>query len=901
MNSNADAIALDMKEAIENLGDLFVKEETGVTGVLDPEKSVGWLSGLFNSLSMITQKSFRAFSRLLSYAQNKRDNLFREYTEELQKVRKDLLEWAEKKGISGDKMFDAILEFDDKGNWTGNLLRKYRKEFFAMRKKAIAEQDIVWIQSNMTFDEDLYKKELENYITAIRKITYETDPQKNEDRQTAIINNWIYFHNPEAVIKGKKNTVAWLNPKNKFLKVNGSWETQEWKDLYKTENAPLKAAYDYFQKLLGKSVSLGIMDDYSPQFIPSIYKSKLDQVVFGGDVFSSTGFFEQLEVKEGDEFAPEIDPITGKILNNIPVHFKRDIGVKREDGSIDYSSKSRDLFKVFGIWAAQMANYEAMSELEDSANLLVYLERNKDQLVETNFGNLVMEGDNPKVAKGNERNATLLNQFVDFYLYNKLSDSNKDYKFKIGEKEYSSTKALRTAIGFFSLKTLALNVVSGTANFVGGKVNAFVQASKRSIFSENDWAEAMYKVTSRDEKALALLHYANIFLEDRKSAELETLSVSKIVGLNTLDKMYFIQRGSDKAVQYPVGIALMLNHMVDENNQIVDITRQVKKEMGYDQKFYNLTGAERQAFKEKMDARIEELKKTKSIYATAKIVNDKLEIPGVDINSNEWAKYRAKIKQVNKSIMGNATRDDINAIRTTQLGMAMMQFRSWMPQLAKERFGSLEYNQDLDVYTYGKTVQFLKEIYRHPMAMLSAIIDSSGTNMIEAAKESYIIERAQAIEQGREFNMTEAEFIDLYIGNIRSQLREAAVIFGFIALFLAVKPGDDDEDEYRGTRAYLARAFQKYYNELTFYYDAESWTDMIQAPFPVIGLALDSKKLISNSFQELYGQAIDDQEIIDSAKPMKYGARLFPIAKEAILLQATFDEEFRKEWGIRIN
>jgi hypothetical protein len=901
MNSKVAALVLDMEDAIKQLGEKYVQEETGIEGILDAEKAVGSLAGWFNSLSMITQKSFKAFSRILSHAQNKRDNKFRTYTEKLQQAKKDSTDWASKRGLSIDRMFDGILDFDEKGQWTGNLLRKYKREFGVMRKKAVTNEDVNWIKANMTFDDEQYQKELKSYMEVIRGITYSTDPEKNDAEQTRIINNWIFQHNPKASIKGKENIAAWLNPTNKFLKINDTWQTDKWKELHKAENAPLLKAYETFQFLLNESNKLGLLDDYSPRFIPSIYKDKLDHFIFGGNVLSSSGMFEQLEVKEGDNYAPEIDPVTGKIINKIPVHFKRDIGMKNEDGTVDYSGKSRDLFKVFGIWSAQMASYEAMSEIEDSANLLVYLERGKNQLVETMFGDVVMEGTKPKEVPGNERNAQLLQQFVEYYLYNKLSDSDKDYKFKLGDKEYSGAKSLSWFMRMFSLKTLALNVVSGTANFVGGKANALAQASKRNIFTESEWATGMLKVSQRDAKALALIHYANVFLEDRKGAEIETLSVSKIVEFNTLDKLYFIQRGSDKAVQYPIAVTLMLNHMVDKDGKIVSIRNYVKKEMGYDTKFYNISPAERAIFSDKMDKRIAELSEKQSIYATSKIVKDKLEIPGVDINSNQWADFKSKIKQVNKSIMGNSTRDDINKIRTTQAGMALMQFRSWMPQLVKERFGSLDYNQDLDSYTYGKTLQFAKELFRHPYAIATAIIDASGMNMIEAAKQSYIMERAAAAEQGREFKMSEAEFIDMYIGNIRSQLRELAMMMGFLALIFAVKPGADDDDEQeRGARAFLARAFNKYYAELTFYYDPESWSDMIQAPLPVIGLANDTRKLLSNTFKEMYGQIIDDEEVIEKAKPLKYGFRLFPILKEAVLMGAIFDEDFRKEWGIRI-
>lgn len=897
LNSNAEITVKEMEKAILEIGKKVAEEKAGIQNLMASEKKVGATVGLFDALSQIQQRAFRAFYRILSDAQNKRDVLYADSVKKLSEMKSDLEAWARSKNLSGERMFDGMLEIDEKGNWNGEFLRKYKKEAYKERKKAIDSADLNWVKANMTFDEKWYNRDLESYRKYVESMVYDTDPQINTAIQQRTLNNWIANNNVNA---NGQNDFAWLNVQNKYLRFNDNWITDKWKSLQRPENAPLKKAYDEFQALLRKSEDLGMIDEYSWEFIPSIYKGKIDQVAFGGSVFTSKGFLEELQVSTGDSYSPQIDPITGKVVMRIPVHFTQDIGVEKEDGTVDYSQKSKDLFKVFGVWSAQMAAYESMSEIEDAANILVHVEKNKDSLVTDNWGNVVIENNIAKQAKGNERNSKLLENFVNFYLYNKMSDETSDKKIKFRGKEYSMNKSVRWFMKFFSLKTLALNPISGTAQFVGGTGNALFTAAKKSIFTTKDWTSSVYQVTKRDPKTIALLHYADILLEDRKEARSTELSVSKIVGFNTLDKMYFIQRGSDKAVQYPVAIATMMNHMVDENGAIVDITKTVKREFDYDRVYYNVSAEERKALKEKIDAKVKELKETKSIYATTKIVNDKLEIPGVDINSQEWAKFRGKIKQVNKTILGNSTRDDINGIRTTQLGMALMQFRSWMPQMVKERFGKLNYNQDLDMYTMGKTRLFFGELMKHPLAIAQSIVSSSGTNMIEAAKQRFIEERADAALEGRDFTLTEAEFIDMYIGNIRSQIRELATIIGVLSLIMIAKPGDDDDKHEKGMRKYIARALEKYYAEFSFYYLPTSFTELVKSPLPVVGLATDFISFTKASTKQFYGYVTDDMKIQKEAKPMKYGSRLVPILKEAILMRAIFDDDFRKEWDIRL-
>lgn len=897
LNSNAEITVKEMESAILEIGKKIAEEKAGIKNLMASEAKIGTTQGWFDSLSQLPQRAFKAFYRILSDAQNKRDNLYAASIKVLGERKKELEDWAKARGLSGENMFDGMLEIDEKGNWNGEFVRKYKKDAYKQRKDALARQDVNWIKSNMTFDEAWYQKDLASYTKYVQGMQYDLDPQINSAIQEKAVNNWIANHNVNA---GGENNFAWLNVQNKYLKFKDAWITDKWKQLEKPENAPLKKVYNEFQKLLRKSEDLGMLDEYSWEFIPSIYKSKIDHVAFGSNIFTSKGFLEELEVKTGDRFSPQIDPITGKVVMRIPVHFTQDIGVEKEDGSVDYSQKSKDLFKVFGIWAGQMASYEALSDIEDAANILVHVEKNKDQLVTDNWGNVIIENGVAKEAKGNERNAKVLENFVNFYLYNKMSDEASDTKFKFRGKEYSLDKSVRWFMKFFSLKTLALNPISGTAQFVGGTGNALFTAAKKTIFTTKDWTSSVYQVTKRDPKTIALLHYADILLEDRKEARSTELSVSKIVQFNTMDKLYFIQRGSDKAVQYPVAIATMMNHMVDTDGKIVDITKTVKREFDYDRVFYNLSASERKVMKEKIDAKVKELKETKSIYATTKIVNDKLEIPGIDINSQEWSKFRSKIKMVNKTVIGNSTRDDINQVRTTQLGMAFMQFRSWMPQMVKERFGKLNYNQDLDLYTMGKSRLFFSEMWKHPLTIAQSIISSSGTNMIEAAKQRYIVERADAALEGRDFTLSEAEFIDMYIGNIRSQIRELGVIAGVLALMFGAKPGDDDDENERGIRKYISRALSKYFAEFSFYYSPESFTDLVQSPFPVVGLANDFTYFIKAAVTQIYGVVVDDEDLQEDAKPMKYAGRLMPIIKEGMLMRAIFDDDFRKEWDIRL-
>lgn len=905
---SADAAAV-LEEVEENLNDIAstIAQRMGIENFEKSEKSVSWVAGTFNSISQLDTKAIQTFYGLLRGSQNVRDAKFSAMMSELQRHKEAMEAWGKKKGLSGTNLFDIMLDFK-KGKWTGNFLKKYDSEFYKKRDEAIRAGDWKWIAENTEFDggpDGRYQKEMERKKKYYKEAKFYEDPEQNAEAVAKAFYNWVDRHNIVDE-EGKPNPDAYLNPKNNFLKPSAKWQSSQWKELNAKGNEPALEAYNYFQKLIRQSERLGMLDEYSPEFIPSMFKSKMDQLVFGGmnkGMFAGGAFFENLQVDSGSQYFPELDPVTGQVINRIPVYFTRDIGTENEDGTTNYDKKSQDLFKVFGIWGAHMYSYEAMQSIEDDTYVLTLAERNKESLVTNLFNEAkrLPTGEFEKKAD-NSRNAQLLEDFVNYYLYNRKIGEQFDFKVKMFGKTFSFQKSFQFLLGFFSLKTLALNPLSGMAQFVGGTGNVFLLASKKLVMNNDDWVKSMYLFTKQDPKAVAMLDYFDLLLEDTKRNKSEKLSVSKAVAKINTDNFYFFQRIADKGVQHPLAIALMQNYMVDPSGNLVNITNYVKEQMNYNT-FYNLPKAERDAMQKKMDEEIGKLKAEKSLLATAEIKDDVLTIPGVEMGSQNAEKFRAAVKKAAKIVIGNSTNDDINWVRTSMMGMALMQFRSWIPAMAKERFGGLAKDQDLDMYQYGKLRSFFGELFSARIgSLLKTVVMGVGSDTaIQAAKARYQVEKAKAYEQGDEFNITEAEFIDMHLGNIRSAMREIMVILAFWLMILAVKPGDDEDDEdMKGVRKYTVRALEKFYNEFAFYYNPIEFTELIKRPLPIITLAEDLQRFTTSSVKQGWGFASGDAEMMDNAKPLKYLYRIMPITKEAVQMRAIFDDDFRKEWDIRI-
>jgi hypothetical protein len=883
-------MALNAKDLVELLNERAKEladaeaQKNGIKGLLSAERAMDFLKRNFRALSQLETAAAQVFYKIRNKAFQVRDLEVESINEKLAELKSNLEKWASSKGISTNNLFDGILDIDAEGNKTGDFLKIYSDEFIKLKNQAIKRGDATWIRDNTIFDSKAYLKAFKKYKELVEGTTYSADPKLDREKKDAAIIKWVELHN------GEKSPVAALLPKGNFLKPKDIWWSEKYKNLNKAENAPLNAVYNEFQKMLRDSEKAGMID-YEFGFIPSIIKTKMESFVLGdmGKAFDKQSFLQSLTVDSSQEFG-QLD-INGKQIKKIPVYYTKELG----------ADKSFDLFKVFSIWGTHTSNYKAMSSIEDSANLILYVEQNKQSLQTNRFGK-VKKGAEP--VNNNQINADVLEKFVNFYVYGQKMDAADDFTFKIAGKEISATRGLQSLLRYFSIKTLALNPISGTANLVGGTVNASFVAKKNIYFGDGDWGWGQYAMTSRDEKALAFLDYAGVDLEDKSFFNSNQLSVSDTLKNWTSDKFFIIQRTGDKLVTYPVALAMYRTHMVDENGQIVSIREYIKAKNNYET-IYNLPSADRKALMKKIDAEIEEYTEKNSLYAKSKIVNNKLEIEGVDRKSDTFVEFRNKIKKVNKTILGNSTSEDINQFRIGMLGQVMMQFRSWIPGLVIERFGDLAYDTDLETYNYGKARVFFKHFFTEKWApLLGELITGFGDNAIERAKQRYqemIIRKAEQGDLNFKDRMSEAEFVDMYIGNLRSMMRELLVMIAFLslAIWAHTAPPDEDEDA-KGVRKLLAKAMDKYYNEVAFFYNPNEFQSLIKSPVPITGLFTDLYNLGENTMTELWGLGTENKKLIDESHPMKYFNKLVPVVRQAQDIFALFNDDFRKSWGIKI-
>lgn len=911
LSGNANRLRSSLQSFIQN-GANEIANSVGVKDVNTVEKEVGIWGGMIRSISSAATNTVKTFYNYLTNYQNQINEQASVNNEELTKLRTDLTKWAKANGIPDNRIFDGILEIDEKGRWNGSFLNKYNKAFRDLKKKYIEDQNIDGLLSILDLDtgKASFNKRLEGFKTWLDNTKFSLNDETNKRIREKKFEDWNYRYN---VYDPKYRNTALLYYENN-IPGKDIYLSSKWKNLQ--TNEPLKAAYDYFQSLLKKADrELGMIDN-NGKFIPNVENDKLDMWNQYGNasILNLKGLFESFEYKTNNTFG-EIDPITGKPKKTVTKLFLNNLGTLKKDEVsgeefMDFSLKSKDLFSVFSLWGKHMAEYEYMSKLEEVGSLMLTVEELKNShLQKDKTGKYVP-------ITGNQKNLEYLDDFVNYYVYGqKLKDANA-WEFELFNKRYSGKKLVQGVIRYMSMKTLAFNTLSIAANYTGGKFNTFFTATKGKFFNKKHWAGGEYAFST--DKGKAAINFFDIFLEDETFRRSRQLSVFDSVRTLSYDNLFIGQRLSDKAVQYPVLLAMMRSHGI-VNDEIVNIREHIQNQNGYSN-IFNLPIDQQKALQSKIDAEVTQLESTSSLWELSKIEGTgktaKLVLPSIDRNSETVLKFRNAVKRANKSILGNATGEDISRYRMTLLGQALGQFRNWMPPLIDQRFSELRYNVDTEEWVQGRARSLFnnyfaatsdqQSINKKALEMLSKHVGALVRDLIgftniadiqNRGRQLYLKEKARHAEMDLPFNISEHEFIQLHIENVRAMINELRLILTFTGAIFAVAsiPPDDDD---QGIARYVTRMMDKFNDELLFYYLPTNATSILQSPIPAVGLLVDVSRFFNNLAGQGYATLTGNEELDSKYKPTRYILKDIPIAKEIYTLGTIFDEDMRRAYEV---
>ena len=887
-----------------------------------PEKVVKGITKWFSSVATIQIANVQTLYKLANKA------FFLANEETLQEVKKlnsisdEYNKWASSRGLKPGNYFDILTKKDK-----NELIDEFDRKFYDELKTRIVKKDSKWILDNIDVDayrehiKALKDEEIERVLSTPKVGTVE-EVEAQIKKEFAKIYNKYDLEDPSSN--------GWLIYKEvKLFPKRDKWESEEWKELNKPENVPAKAFYNYIIERNNYYQSIGYLNGKAARkFLPWVRQGFSEGLVFDG---KSRGIGEQfllnISMDEAEAGYGQTDPITGELISSIPKYFTKDFG----------EGYSTDLFKTMALYNEYAIKFKNLKDIEERSLQLLRAERNKKSIMTSLFGKLLKEGDDSlKYNPNNLENSKLLEDMVKSIVYQqkyvqsevfdialgKISGFGKNINDTLGfkvfpenltERQLSANKLLDTLNTQFQITTLGLNPLSAISNLFGGTINGLINSGK--YFTKADFLKTqMWMLTNKmtggedRKKALAALDYFVPFVENYNRFAPRKLSLNKVDEQAVQDYLMVLMRNGDEAVQSLNAYTFLKNTIVEEG-KIVNVREFLRSQPEY-KAFYSGTQQERKARANKFEQDVKTLLDTKGVLKLGEVVDGEFVIPGVDKKSDSVMEFRRIVQSFTTDALGSMSEENKRLVNMNVYTSSMMVFKNWIPRLVDVRIGDIKYNAASDSYEWGRMRMIFAELVPDILKSIKSLSSAIGGNNDVWLKQVRELYEKKQIEYeantGKKLDMTEDEFIALVNQNIKNQALDSIILLSLISLLAGLKamaPDDDEDILVRNQYKFLLKATDKLTDELMYFYNPTSPFDLISGKggiLPSLGLLTNYGKFIKNFVLENYGIIIDDDEIRDDAKPIKYLMKSFPISSQAAGLLPMFYPEVAKDLGIRM-
>lgn len=947
LSSEAREIRLSGKE-IEKISRTFVEKHVGernlVAGFLSPERVVKGLAATFRGVSELPTKSLEILYRLTRSAQGKASTDALDEIQGLMAIREKIV----KRGGDTRKFISKIFQHDDKGKFVNKLIHQYDAQFYEQFKEQGEEGGSrQWVIDNVNVEE--YQKEakelIESKVAQVKKNHYPgTTSEVEELRERIIEDIKKQYDFSREDFSGWNNYVLKRHPQDK-------WFSKEFIELRQPQNAEALELFNFIRKYNEKANDIGyITAVVEKTFLPFVRKSLAEKVLLDGRLNVVDNFLNSLEVKADDVGYGAYNEVTKELEYALPKYYTSDF-TKKADGVNDYSEVSEDIFKNMILYIQQVEKYKYMSEIEGQLNLVKTMEGFKNHLTTTTGGDVVWENGKPKEALGNEDNLKTYDEFMRTVFYGQkyvLSDSDTDLGIgkavnaikktinKIAGKEIlkpsegdtmtSMVKTIDAANRAFQMKTLGLEFISGAVNWFGGNIQVAVQAGNyftSGEFTANE-TRLMGQVFASEDEKTAFVELMNTFMplaESPSQHEYNKAGLHTITNANLGNMLMVFMRKPEQLIEKSIFLSLLDNMMV-ENGRIVSIREYVKAQ--HTDRYAN--SATYRSSKTAIDKEVDELKKTRSISATKKVVDGKLVIPGLSLdNKTEIQRLTNLTRKLSRNATGSLSDDDVNRMSMSIWTRSMMVFHNWIPKLTDTRFSEFrKVGDDFSVtiddqsnvqgtkYDIGRIrlLGYVLNSFIAPrVADLVNILNMNDKGILVLDKMYEDFARKYEEKSGEKLNMSREEFIDMIHNNLRNQMRELALLASMVGLMLAMGymvPDDDTDKAGKNFYRYAQKTVDKFVSELSFFYNPLNYEQLLSGGmFPAMGIVTDFMRFVQHLFMESTGMDLSNptlsyDEVIKKAHPIKYLAKSLPVTKSVITYLSLIDSEFATDQAITV-
>jgi hypothetical protein len=929
-------------KAAQEFATKHVGERNLVAGLTKAEAVVKGLASLFRGVSELPLRSLQILYKLTSTAKNKASADAFEEVKDLMAIRDKLVA----RGGDTRALVQKIYQKDTKGGLVNKLIYKYRKDFFDQVDENGKTGTKEWLMANI--DVEAYKKEasviLERQIKNIERNNYPGTPEEVEDQKQKYIKEAQRLWDIEREdFNGFDNYVVKRHPLDK-------WYSDEYLDIQK--DPELLELYNFITKFNDKAKDIGYINNMvAKNFLPFVRKSMAEQLVWDNKLSVMSNFYNSLQIQTDDVGYGKVNEVTGELQNSIPKYYTFDFS-KRDEGTgvNDYSEVSEDLFKNMILYIQQVEKYKYLSEVEGQLNLVKTIETFKNHLSTNRVSNVVDNNGKPQELPGNEENTKIYNDFLKVLLYDQkyvLSDADLPLNIdsvlnfvkrgvnRVAGKEVwkeneqptatSLIKTMDAANRAFQLKALGFEFISGAANMFGGNIQMATQAGnyfKAREFLKNE-TKLIGQRFNNDEEREVFKELINTFMplkDDPSYDEFNRAGMTTLTRGNLGDFLMVFMRKPEQLLEKATFLTLLENMMV-ENGKIISIREFVKNK--YKDRYDS--AAKFRESKDKIEAEVAELKKTRAIAVTRKMEDGKLVIPGLDLNNrDELQRLTALTRRISRNATGGLSDGDINKMSMSIWTKSMMLFKNWIPKLTDTRFSEFrKVSDDFSVEIGEDGIPMGEKYDIGRIRLLSSVIVSSfqdkannvlnilkmndeGIKKLDKMYEEYRAEYENST--GETLNMSREDFIDMVRSNLHNQMKELAMLGALMSMMFALgfmAPDDDEDKASKNFHRFTIRTMDKFVSELSFFYNPVNYESLLSGSiFPAAGIITDMGKFVNHTYMEATGLDLDpstsQEDVREKAQPIKYGMKMLPFTKSLVTYLAIFDSEFAKEYDVTI-
>lgn len=909
-----------LKEVEESFVDNIIAKSTNIQDILNPEKVIKGLSKIVGTTATIQMKSlavlYKKANRAFTYAAMDT----RSEIQILKQLRDSYISWAHSKGLDKKNMFDPIMNPKKKNR----LIDQYESEFYETLKKKRAEKDHIWIRNNVdqTAYKEHLKEELAEELVRIKAKTRVDTAEINARREAQEISKAQAKYDVSS-----PTSVGWLLFDTRNFPAK-KWENPMWAELEKDENKPAKDFYEYIRERNAYFAEIGYINAYSARtFLPWVRKGLTEKMIFGGKVTLGEQFLRNITLDEKDTEFGQINPLTGQAVDTVPILLTQEF----DDGT-DYST---DLFKTMGLYNEFAIKFSYLKTIEGQARALYRLEQNKEVIATSYFGITKKDetGKATHVKDEKQRNAGLYEQMMKAIIYqqrylesemfdqilgrvgNSFNKINETLGFDLlpsnfDNRVFSVNKTISQLNNHYQLVVLGWSPLSSLSNLFGGKTQGFINSGK--YFTKKDYVTTEHwllqnRMNGSDKKTnMAALEYFLPFTDNFNREAINKLSLSKLSQESMQDYLMWLMRNSDRAVQTTNFFAFYRSAIVI--NGKVHNVREYVRGMDEFKDMYAGTEAERVARKNKFEDEVTKLLETNSLMKIGK-VDDKgvYSIPGVDRKDDSVVEFITRVQQFTNDALGNNTEANKRLINMTIIGNSAMVFKNWIPRLVDVRTGNIKYNAASDAYEWGRTRMIARFYYENIWKATGQLLNALKGNDAGIARIRKLFEDKKAdyeADTGKTLEMTETEFVNLVRQNIESQLYDTMFYLGLFALTAGLKALAPDEEEapvVKNQWKFIVRATDKLKDELGYFYNPANILDLFgSGVFPTVNLINNYRKGLFNFMKESYGLIMQDDELVEDTKVIKYWMKTFPILNQGANYMGMFAPELAKDLGLKM-